>query len=118
MISSAYNSSLSALRAFGMKMSVTADNIANVNTDGFKKSRATIQEGLHNGVRVDISRIDSSGLSGFEWSEGQMKEKELSNVNLSEEIPHAMITRRCYEANLKVLKTEDEILGTLIDIKS
>jgi flagellar hook protein FlgE len=35
---------LSALRAFGLKFQVTANNIANVNTDGFKKSRADLKD--------------------------------------------------------------------------
>ncbi len=118
MISSVNNSTLSALQAFGTKMSVTANNIANVNTDGFKKSRAVLEQGCNNGVRVDVRQIDASGPSVLELSEGQMTERELSNVDLAEEIPETIIAQRGYEANLKMIKTQDEILGILIDIKS
>ena len=118
MVSSVYNSTLSALQAFGMKMCVSAHNIANVNTDGFKKSRAILEQGFHNSVRVDIRRMDTPGPFIYEWSQGRMTERELSNVNLAEEIPQLMITQRCYEANLKMIQTQSEILGKMIDIKS
>jgi flagellar hook protein FlgE len=118
MVSSVYNSTLSALRAFGMKMGVIANNIANVNTDGFKKSRVVIEQGCNNSVRVDIRQIDTPGPYIYELSEGQMTERELSNVNLAEEIPQLIITQRCCGANLKMIKTQCEILGTIIDIKS
>ncbi len=36
--------SILALKAFGKRMGVTSNNIANVNTPGFKKSRSTSQE--------------------------------------------------------------------------
>ena len=45
-----------------------------------------------------------------------MIEKEGSNVNLEEEIPELMVTQRTYEANLKVLQTQNKMLGTLLDI--
>jgi flagellar basal-body rod protein FlgC len=47
-----------------------------------------------------------------------MVEKETSNVNLEEELPDMMVTQRTYEANLKVLQTQDKMLGTLLDILS
>jgi flagellar hook protein FlgE len=45
-----------------------------------------------------------------------MVEKETSNVNLEEELPDLMLTQRTYEANLKVLQTHDDMLGTALDI--
>jgi flagellar basal-body rod protein FlgC len=45
-----------------------------------------------------------------------MVEKETSNVNLEEELPDLMITQRTYEANLKVLQTQDKMLGATLDI--
>ena len=46
----------------------------------------------------------------------QQVEREGSNVNLEEEVPEMMVTQRAYEANLKVLQTQDRMLGTLMDI--
>ena len=113
---SALNGTISALKAFVTKMGVTADNIANVNTDGFKKNRAILKEDQNGGVRVEISRENRSGFrySGVENDRGV--EKEASNVDLAEELPDLMMTKRAYQANLKTIETQDEMLGSLLDI--
>ena len=110
------NSTISALQAFKTRLGVTADNIANINTDEFKKSRARLKEGTNGDVQVDINRINTPGHRYQALEADQLVEKEGSNVNLEEEIPAMMITQRSYEANLKVLQTRDKILGTLLDI--
>ena len=46
---------------------------------------------------------------------GEVLEKEISNVDLTEEIPDLMITKRAYQANLKTIETQDEMLGSLLD---
>ena len=110
------NSTLSALQAYRKSMGVTANNIANVNTEGFKKSRATMKEGVNGGVEVEVSKVNTPGHRYQELHEDQMVEKETSNVNLEEELPDLMVTQRTYEANLKVLQTRDKMLGTMLDI--
>jgi flagellar basal body rod protein FlgG len=112
---SALNNTVSALRAFVTKLGVTADNIANVNTDGFKKNRATLHEDQNGGVRVEISRDESPGFRYDVIQNGEVLEKEISNVDLTEEIPDLMITKRAYQANLKTIETQDEMLGSLLD---
>jgi len=110
------NSTISALQAFKARLGVSADNIANANTDEFKKSRATLKEGTNGNVQVDINRVDTPG-HRYQVLEGdQLVEKESSNVNLEEEFPEMMVTQRTYEANLKVLQTQDRMSGTLMDI--
>ena len=109
---------LSALRAFGTKMGVTAHNIANIETEDFKKSRAVLKEGVNSDVLVEINRIDSPGSQIVTYSsDGQMTEKEMSNVEPADEVIEIMLTQRGYEANLSTLKTLDEVLGSIIDIK-
>ena len=112
---SALNSTVSALRAFVTKLGVTADNIANVHTDGFKKNRATLCEDQNGSVRVEISRDENPGFRYDVVQNGEVLEKETSNVDLTEEIPDLMITKRAYQANLKTLETQDEMLGSLLD---
>ena len=110
------SSNLSALRAFGTKMGVHADNVANVNTDGYKKNRAVLKEGPNRSVDLDIERVDTPG-AVYERYEGHERvENETSNVDLAEEFPAVMTTQHAYNANLKVVKTQDEILGSLLDI--
>ena len=110
------NSTMSALHAYKTRMGVNADNIANVNTDEFKKSKATLKEGVNGGVQVDIKRIDTPGHPYQELAGDQLVEKESSNVSLEEEVPEMMVTQRTYETNLKVLQTRDRMLGTVLDI--
>lgn len=114
----AVNSTLSALQAYRKSMRVTANNIANVNTEEFKKSRATMKEGLNGGVEVDVQKVNTPGHRYQELQGDQMVEKETSNVNLEEELPDLMQTKRTYEANLKVLQTRDKMLGSMLDIIS
>ena len=110
------NSTISALQAYKSKMRVTANNIANVNTDEFKKDRATLKEGTNGGVQVNVQRVNTPGIRYQAFEEDQLVEKESSNVNLEEEIPEMMITQRTYEANLKVLQTQNKMLGSVLDI--
>jgi flagellar basal-body rod protein FlgC len=109
------NSSISALQAFRTKLGVTANNVANVNTEEFKKSRATFKEGVNGDVQVEIDRIDTPGHRYQELQGDQMVEVESSNVNLEEELPNLMVTQHAYKANLKVLQTYDQLLGSLLD---
>jgi flagellar hook protein FlgE len=109
-------STLSALKAFGDKMGVTANNIANAESEGFKKNRATLTEDPEKNVTVNITRSDTPGPVTVDTTSGQLTEKEQSNVDLAEEIPQTVVVQRGYEANLSTLKTQDEMLKSVIDI--
>ena len=109
------HSSISAVNAFSKKMQVTANNVANVNTDEFKKSRVTMSEGRSGGVEADISKVDTPGYPKQITEDGQVKEVESSNVDLTEEMTESMSTQHAQEANLKAIKVQDEMVGTLLD---
>jgi flagellar hook protein FlgE len=110
------NSTISALQAYKTRLGVTADNIANVNTAEFKKRRVSLKEGINGDVQVDINRVNTPGHRYQELEGDQLIEKEGSNLSLEEEIPEILVIRRTYEANLKVLQTQNRMLGTLLDI--
>jgi flagellar basal-body rod protein FlgC len=110
------HSTLSALRAFGDKIGVAAHNVANVETEGFKKQRALLSEEAEQGVRVDIEQVNTPGPLIPSVENGQTVVREGSNVDLAEEIPEAKLVRRYYQANLRLLETQDEMVGSLIDI--
>jgi flagellar hook protein FlgE len=113
---SAVSSAVSAINAMGTKMSVLSNNVANSQTNGFKKSRADLKEGENGGVEVEITRVDTPGpIAPVEENRG-MVEKEMSNVDLAEEMPQTIIAKTGYDANLKMLKTQDEMMGSLLDI--
>ena len=107
---------LAALKAFGTKMEITANNAANVNSEEFKKSRAKLAEGANGGVQVDVERIDTPGPSIGTVERDQTTKKELSNVDLSEEISEMIMTRHGYSANLEAIKAQDDMLGDTLDI--
>jgi flagellar basal-body rod protein FlgC len=109
-------STLSAIKAFGEKMGVTANNIANVQTEEFKKSTATLVEGPKENVEVEITQPDISGPVIVDETDDQLTQKEMSNVDLAEEIPQTIIAQRGYEANLATLRTQDEMMKSIIDI--
>jgi flagellar hook protein FlgE len=107
---------LSALNAFDKKMDVIANNVANVETEGFKKSKTTLIEGPESSVRVEITQSENPGPTVVQVTSGQIEEKEMSNVDLAEEIPQSIVAVRGYEANLATLKTHDEMLNSILDI--
>ena len=105
----------SALRALGKKLEVTANNVANLDTEGFKKSRVIFQESSPSGVMVSINHVDSPG-TPLSTEEGKNEKQESSNVDVGEEIVNLINTKQAYTANLKTVKAEEEILGTLLDV--
>ena len=113
---SSVSSTLSALKAFDKKMNVSANNVANVETEEFKKSRATLVEGPESSVKVEITKQDNPGPTVVEVKDGQIKEKEMSNVDLTEEFSQSIIAQRGYDANLKTIRTQDEMLNSVLDI--
>ncbi|WP_319525444.1 flagellar basal body rod C-terminal domain-containing protein [uncultured Desulfosarcina sp.] len=109
------SSATSAISSFSVKMDVTANNIANVNTDGFKKSRTTLQEGKNGGVQPVVDRVDTPGLPKLVSEDGVTREVENSNVDLAEELTETIPTQTAYSANLKTIQTADDMLGSLLD---
>ncbi len=99
-MTSIFSIGLSAVRAFGRKMETIAGNIANLYSQDYKKRRAVIAPQQHGGVKVDI----------------EVQSPPDDRVELTEEIPQTTITQRGYEANIKTIAVENEMLGTLIDI--
>ena len=114
-MSEAINTALSALGATLRKQDVTANNIANVNTHDFKKSRASFEETAPAGVKVTISRVETPG-TPLPPDEVIGEGHEMSNVSMEEELVDLITTQHAFAANIKTIQTEDEMQGTLLDI--
>lgn len=108
--------SISALKAYDRKLTVTSDNLANLNTDGFKKRRVDFRSARPEGVQVSVRQIDTPGPPNLDAESVPGLPAEKSNVELVEEIPNLISGSRGYQANLKALKTGDEMIGTLLDM--
>jgi len=114
---SAIDTALSGMAAFGKKIEVTAHNVANVNTDGFKKSRTEFVEIKTGGVLPVVQKDDSAGPAVLKDTGYGAAQVELSNVDLGEEAVSQIIAQRGFEANLRTLKTADDMLGSILDTK-
>jgi flagellar hook protein FlgE len=110
------NQTVSALTAFRKKMESTADNIANVNTAGFKKSRVNLEQGANGGVEAQVQKINTPGMMIETIGNDGVEEVESSNVDLADELTQMIPTEAAYKANLKTLRAQDEMLGSLLDI--
>ena len=124
----AISSAQSALSAMSTSMAVTANNVANVNTDGYKSKDVRLATGPGGqGVRVgDVVEDDSAG--GYRpaavsaQNEAGVYEPtaamvETSNVDLARQAVDMVETTRTFEANAAVIRTQDDMLGTLLDTR-
>ncbi len=115
---SGISSGLSALKALTVKTNSIADNTANVNTDGFKKTRVTLHAGAPGSGTVSayVQRLNTPGPKVYEQTSKGETLVEKSNVDLTGELPALKLNRRYFEANIKAIQAQDKMLGTLLDI--
>ncbi|WP_428560172.1 MAG: flagellar basal body rod protein FlgC [Solidesulfovibrio sp. DCME] len=124
----AISSAQSALNAQSTSMAVTANNVANAATDGYKSREARLADGPEGqGVRIaDIVRDDAAG--GLNptvvsaQNEAGLYEPtaslvEMSNVDLLRQSVNMVEASRAFEANVAVLRTADDMAGTLLDMR-
>ena len=118
-LESSLNISASALHAFGTGMMTTANAIANVNTDGFLPQRTVYGEMRGGGVRVE-SVVQEGGQPGRVQTavERRAVTDAPSATELTREFPGMMTTQRAFEANAVAVRTADEMMGTLLDIRA
>ncbi len=114
----AYQSALSGLQAFGTKLQANGNNIANANTDGFKKIQITNAAVAPSGVKAEAHKIASPGTSVLQQTGTEMEQVELSNVDLATEIVDMSLNSTMYKANLKTIETANDMTGTLLHLKS
>lgn len=118
MITPAHNSALSALNAFSTRVNSNANNIANANSEGFKRTRVNLASTETGGVRPVVEKIDAPGTTILLEGSSGLEEVELSNVELSREIPEMNLNSTLYKANLKTLQVADEMTGSLLNLKA
>jgi flagellar basal-body rod protein FlgC len=114
---SGIHSALSGLTALQKKVEANAHNTANIDTNGYKKTIVTLNEAEPQGVEARAEKINTPGPMVVEQGQDGEELVEKSNVELSEELPSLMLSRRYFQANLKTVQIEDEMLGSLLDIK-
>ena len=110
---SSMQTSLSGIRAAIDRQDLSARNMANVNSDGYKSYTARSVEGEKGGVKVETGRDDSEG-SLYAKGDGTLAES--SNVDVARELTYQISAGHQMGANVVALKTADKMIGTLLDI--
>ncbi|MDD2448884.1 MAG: hypothetical protein PHS42_10275 [Sulfurimonas sp.] len=98
------SNNISSITAHQSMMNTNANNIANVNTDRFVPSDTKMSN--NNGSVTANTRVSDNT--------GSMR----SQTDLAKEIPDQMIVQGATAANVTSIKTQDEMLGSLLDIKA
>jgi flagellar hook protein FlgE len=115
---SAYNSALSALKAYGVRIQSNANNIANANTDNYKRTAVTLASEDPAGVRAQVEQTTTAGPQVFREGQEGPESVTLSNVDLGSELPEMNLNSQMYTANLKTIQTVDTMLDSLLDLKA
>ena len=103
-LSAALNNAASGLSAAAAEINVTAGNIANLNTPGYQARRADLVELSGGGVAVAGISVDTTPAANG-----------TSNVTLATEMMQLTRAKLLYSANAAVVRTADQMLGTLLD---
>lgn len=92
------DASVSGIRAASLSLAVSSNNIANINTDGFRASRAVMwEQPVGHGVTVHVEKTDRG-------------------ADLAEEMVNQLLSLRYGQANGKAFRIESETLGGLLDM--
>lgn len=119
---------LSAIQANQTRMDVSANNVANVNTDGFKAStvqtsdaayindigQGTQVTGTYAPSRPGPVAIDTTGGGG--GGTGMSGLTELSNVDLASEATNQLGAQAAYNFNISMLQTANDMTKSVLDI--
>ncbi len=105
--------SSSGLSASLEKTNASANNIANLSTNGFKKDVVLTSEGVSGGVVVEVEKSTETG-PFYQSTSGQWV--EASNVDLAQETADQLLAKYAFSANLAAIKTTDEMQKSVIDL--
>lgn len=98
------SSNISSIQSHQSMMNTSVNNVANVSTDGFVPSS----------IRMSSNENSVSANSRMADNNGSLK----SQTDLAKEIPDQIVAQDATAINVKALKTQDEMLGSLLDIKA
>lgn len=131
-MSSILNAALSGLNAQSLRLAISASNVANLRSTGVKPGaapqpgefvpqRAALSSIAGGGVQARAVPVDPPSVQVYEPGAPDADADGLAyrpNVELARELVTQLDARRSYQANLKVIEAEDELLGDLLDVIS
>lgn len=98
------SNNVSSIQAHQTMMNTNANNVANVNTDSFKPSDTRMSDDGNSVTANNVKADDTGSLK--------------SQTDLAKEIPDQIIAQDATAANVAAIKTQDEMFGSLLDIKA
>lgn len=115
-----------ALGAFAERQALTAQNIANINTQGYKAKKVDLEEMPdRQGVRTqDIQEDPSPGplrqqiveKDDQTGTQPAMETVQGSNTRLINEVTSLMQNERAFEANTAVIRVGQQMAGRILDL--
>lgn len=98
-------SSISSIAQSGMQAALqrqgaSANNIANQNTEGYRRERVDQRANPEGGTTTSVSRLPQPG--------SQLEQDMVDQISSS----------YSFQANLKTLKVQDQMMGALLDVKA
>ena len=99
------SANVSSLQANQTFANVTANNVANVNTDRFVPQNTIISDETNESVKATVRDGDDNG-------------SQKSQTDLAKEIPVQITSVGVAQANAAAIRTQDDMLGTVLDIKA
>lgn len=107
--------SLSGMLNAFRRNDITAHNITNSQTSGFRPTQVSNEEVPTGGVQIsETTQAPAPVPEDLQLPAGS---PPLSNVDLANEVTNQLINKNAFQANLNALKAQDEALGSLLDIK-
>ena len=104
------DTNISALSALGTVQEVSANNIANVSTEGFKASSVALESGPE-GQGVQVAGIYESTNAG-----SIVEGAEMSNTDIGTEMVGMMRTSHAFSANVAAIRVSEEMTGHLLNM--
>lgn len=98
------SNNISSIQSHQKMMNTTANNVANVNTDGFVPSSTRMSDS-GGSVAASNAKADNNG---------SLK----SQTDLAKEIPNEIVAQDATAVNVSAIKTQNEMFGSLLDIKA
>lgn len=110
----AISKAATAVQSAHDRLEVSANNIANVGTPGFEPERV-IPPPSESNASNELPERDSSSPDGPFGKEGPAEVDGPSKVDLAREVANQIQLELESRANLKVIRSQSETLGSVID---
>ncbi|MCK5111868.1 MAG: hypothetical protein KAQ94_10140 [Arcobacteraceae bacterium] len=96
------SSNISSIYAHQDLLNASSNNIANSNTEGFERTRTTIEEQDKNSVKAVYEKIENNN--------------PYSNTDLTKEITDQIVSYHAIGANAVAVKTQNSAADTILDM--